>query len=462
MTSDSISVGAGTAVRTRLNLNDVKVIGVATIGWTIDIFDLMIVLHLASQLSAAFFPESSPLLALTATYVSFAISVVFRPLGSLLFGAIADTAGRRKSMILAVMGAGISTALVGVLPTAAMIGLIAPLGLVLLRVAQGLFVGGITASTHTIATESVPERFRGLTAGIIKAGASLAVALINLIIIGLVALLGREHFDDWGWRLVFAAGLLGSLANLALLLKTEESPLWRNRRAQLMASSQTGQDQAVHPTRVLFSRRWRSSVIAAAIIVFAASAPYYLTVGILPTVYKQVYHLPQEKASWFLTVSMIGGMIVAPLCGHISQHVGRRVVFLVSGIAVVILVPGLYGVMLLLDPPGTAVLLASGVIMVILAGAISAPLIIFLNEQFPTEIRSTATAFTWNIGYGLSGLMPALVVAVSPTTDAVVPTLLALSLIVGVVFLISVGRSKESRGTLADAHEPMATSGEPR
>lgn len=434
------------AERTRLRRSDVKVISVATLGWSVDMFDLMMVLNIAPQVAAAFFPSSNALLGLTATYASFAISLVVRPIGSLVFGALADRAGRRRSMTIAVLGAGVATALMGVLPGAVSVGVAAPIGVILLRIVQGVFVGGITASTHTLATETVPEGYRGLTAGVIKGGgASLAVALINVIIIALDAAIGPAAFDAWGWRLLFGFALVGSVINYLLLRTTEESPLWRRAQAA-RAAAPAGTPR--HPGRALFTTRWRGLVITSMVIVFTASAPYYLTTGILPTVYKEVFGLDQDVASSFVIINVVGSALVAAVCGHLSQHVGRKKVFLYSGAACLVLIPGLYGVLLAAGAPGTAAVLASSAVMVMASGATTSPLIIFLNERFPTEIRSTATAFTWNIGYGLSGMVPTFVTGVSGSSAAILPTLIVTSLVVVAVFLATVAWTTETRGAL--------------
>ncbi|WP_413099874.1 MFS transporter [Streptomyces sp. Inha503] len=446
-----VSIGPDPETLPRLSRADVKVIGTAVLGWTVDMFDLMLILHVASHVSTAFFPSANPMLGLTATYGAFAVSLVVRPLGGLVFGSLADRAGRRRAMAIAVLGAGVTTALMGLLPGVATLGVAAPVSLMLLRVVQGVFVGGVSASAHTLATESVPERFRGLTAGLIKGGgASLAVVAINLLILAVTAVAGPDGFAAWGWRVLFLAGLLGSVLNYLALRRTEESPLWLRRRAQLAASAPAGAgpDQVERPGRALFSRRWRTLTLTSAAIVFTASAPYYLTTGILPTVYKQVFGLSQGETSSFVIINVVGSAAVAALCGHFSQRVGRKKVFLGAGVACLVLIPGLYAVMVWVDRPAPAFLLACSAVMVMASGAISAPLIIFLNELFPTELRSSATAFAWNVGYGLSGMMPTVVTAVSVGADDMVPTLIVMSVLLGALFLGLLARSGETRGAL--------------
>ncbi|MFR9727774.1 MFS transporter [Saccharopolyspora sp. MS10] len=429
----------------RLSAGQRRSLGAAVLGWSVDMYDLLVILHVASYVSAAFFPSANPLLGLTATYGAFAVSLVVRPLGALVFGSVADRSGRRRAMTISVLGAGISTAAMGFLPGIATLGLAAPVLLLVLRIVQGLFVGGITASSHTIATESLPERWRGMAAGLIKGGgASLAVVVINLIVVGLVSVQGQERFESWGWRLLFLFAIVGSVANYLVLRRVDESPAWLRKRSEERTAGEAGTRR--RPARELFSKQWRTITLTAVVVVFAASAPYYLTTGILPTVYKQVLGLSQESASIFLIVNVTLSAVVSIACGHLSQRVGRRKLFLGSGITCLLLIPGLYLVMA--SRPAEWVLLLCGALMVMSSGAISAPLIIFVNELFPTEIRSTATAFSWNFGYGMSGLLPTFVTAVSASTESIIPVLVVCGAVISILFLAVVSRLKETRGAL--------------
>ena len=145
-------------------------------GWGLDLFDLLILLYVAPIIGRLFFPAGNPMLSLAATYASFAVTLLMRPLGSAIFGTYADRNGRRKALIVAVVGVGVTTAIFGALPTVETIGWAASLVFVFFRLGvsahmvvggeaealdeavQGIFVGGVVASSHTIGTESVPER----------------------------------------------------------------------------------------------------------------------------------------------------------------------------------------------------------------------------------------------------------------------------------------------------------------
>ncbi len=123
----------------------------SVLGWSLDLFDLFILLYVAPVVGALFFPSNVPTLSLAAVYASFAVTLLMRPVGSAIFGHYADVHGRKNAMFVAIVGVGISTAAFGLLPTIAQAGFIAPVLFLILRLIQGIFVGGVVASTHTIA-----------------------------------------------------------------------------------------------------------------------------------------------------------------------------------------------------------------------------------------------------------------------------------------------------------------------
>ena len=129
-------------------------------GWAFDLFDLFLLLYVAKAVGHQIFPAESETLSLALVFGSFAVSIVMRPAGAAFFGELADRKGRKTIMVTVMAGVGLSTAAMGLVPTYASIGVIAPIIFLVLRVIQGLFVGGVTATTHTLGTERVPPRWR--------------------------------------------------------------------------------------------------------------------------------------------------------------------------------------------------------------------------------------------------------------------------------------------------------------
>jgi MFS family permease len=220
------SAGAETA--TLSNRRAITAIIASTLGLSFDLFDLFLLLYVAPAVGKAFFPSDSPTLSVAAVYASFAVTLLMRPVGAALFGNYADRHGRKGVMIIAVIGVGLATAAFGVLPTMAQIGVAAPVQFLILRLIQGVFVGGVMASTHTIGTESVPPQWRGLTSGFITGGGSGLGALLAAIAYFVTSsIFTGDSFDAWGWRFMFFAGILSSVFGVFIFNSLEESPIWK-------------------------------------------------------------------------------------------------------------------------------------------------------------------------------------------------------------------------------------------
>src|SRR5574340_810884 len=151
----------------------------STLAWACDLFDLFIILFVAPTIGDLFFPSHNHLLSLASVYGAYAVTVVIRPVGSAIFGSYADRKGRRRAMIIAVIGIGVMSGLMGLLPTYSTAGLLAPILFLAFRIIQGIFVGGVTATSHTMATETVPPHLRGIITGIVATGAAVGSLLAS-------------------------------------------------------------------------------------------------------------------------------------------------------------------------------------------------------------------------------------------------------------------------------------------
>ena len=200
------------------NRHTLRAVVASTVGWSLDLYDLFILLFVAPIIGRLFFPSDNPMLSLAAVYASFGVTVLMRPLGSALFGSYADRKGRKAAMIASMIGVGVSTAAFGLLPTVAQIGVLAPILFIILRLVQGVFVGGVVASTHTIGTESVAPRWRGAVSGLIGGGgAGLGALLASVVYWILSEIFPGEAFDEWGRRWMFFTGIISAVLGRALI-----------------------------------------------------------------------------------------------------------------------------------------------------------------------------------------------------------------------------------------------------
>jgi len=419
-------------------------------GWAFDLFDLFILLYIAGTVGKLIFPADSPTLSLAAVYASFAVSVLLRPAGAAIFGAVADRSGRKKTMVVVLAGVGLSTAAMGVVPTYAAAGLAAPLIFLALRLVQGIFVGGVVAATHTLGTESVPPRWRGLMSGLIGGGgAGLGAALASALYIGVSAAFPGPAFTVWGWRVMFFAGLVAAILSYFVLRGVEESPLWKATR------------EAGPPPKARLSdlvRGGRGKLFALNIVLVAgAGSQYYLTSGYLPTLLGEVTGVHGGTQGVILLVSSLGVVVAAVLAGHLSERFGRRRTMLVIGGVNLVALPLLIWLLTSTDPHNTGAMLGYATLLAFLANAAYAPVLVFLNERYPTALRSRGTAVCWNLGFMIGGLMPTFVNLASPGLADVPGRLMVFLGAMVAVFLVANVISPETRGGMEETTPRAST-----
>ncbi|AGE21899.1 sugar phosphate permease [Geobacillus sp. GHH01] len=410
------------------------------LGWSLDLYDLFILLYVAPELGKLFFPADKPTLSLAAVYASFAVTLFMRPLGSALFGSYADRNGRKRAMVVAVSGVGISTALFGALPTVEQIGAAAAIIFIILRLIQGVFVGGVVASTHTIGTESVPEKWRGLMSGLVGGGgAALGALLASIVYFVLSSIFPGPEFSEWGWRFMFFTGILSSVLGLFVFKKLEESPFW----VQHKKVQETKPENEQSPVKIVFTK-YLSVLLINLMIVIGGGSAYYLTCGYLPTFLKVINNIPQTVSSMILIVSSISAMIAAIALGHLSTIIGRKKTFILLGIVNLIALPYLYTELADAQDMTSITLYAMG--LAFLGNASYAPVLIFLNERFPTTIRSTGTGLSWNMGFAVGGMMPTFVTMASSQTSDIPLSLTYFSIALFLLYLLGSFIIPETKG----------------
>jgi MFS transporter, MHS family, proline/betaine transporter len=399
------------------------------LGWSLDLFDLFILLYVAPVIGALFFPSSVPTLSLAAVYASFAVTLLMRPVGSAIFGHYADLHGRKGAMLVAIFGVGISTATFGLLPTIAQAGVIAPVIFLVLRLIQGIFVGGVVASTHTMGTESVSPRWRGAMSGLIGGGgAGIGALLASFIFLITSSIFPGDAFAVWGWRCMFFSGLLSSLLGWFIFRGLEESPYFQEQQRRKASAKATA---LASPVKTIFAGSYRNVLLINLLITFGGGAGYYLTSGYLPSFLKLVNSLPNNVSSAILMAASGSALVAAVLVGALSDFIGRKKTFLLVGICTIVLLPVCY--LSLAKATDTTTITLYALAIAFIGNAGYAPVLIFLNERFPTELRATGTGLSWNMGFALGGMMPTFV-SLASGGAAQIP--MALSIFAAVIFAI--------------------------
>jgi MFS transporter, MHS family, proline/betaine transporter len=415
------------------------------LGWALDLYDLLILLYVAPVVGRLFFPSDQPLLSLAAVFASFAVTLAMRPVGSAIFGSYADRRGRKGALTLAVSMAGVTTFLLGVLPTIQQIGLAAPLIFLLLRLVQGVFIGGVTACAGTVGVEAVPERWRGLMSGLVGGGGGGIGGMLAAAVFWVTtSSMSTAQYEQWGWRMLFFTGILSSLMGLYVARKLEESTVWT--AVTKTRQSRGGGKAGRSPLRLLFSAQYLRVFLANLPLIVAAGAGFYLTSGYLPTYLKVALHLPNDRVSVILAVASVTALLASLCLGHLSQIFGRRSVFIGIGVFRLIALPACALLMAKTDNLFLLCLLAA--LLGSCGNAAYAPLLVFLNERFPTALRASGVGLSWNIGFALGGMAPTFTVLAAHTSANLPVSLAAFLIGTSVLYIAGALSVPETRGRI--------------
>lgn len=376
-----------------------RVIASSVVGNVIEQFDFAIYGSMAALVfGPLFFPEFSPLAGTLAALATFAVGFVARPLGSIFFGHYGDRIGRKSMLVLCLLIAGSATFLMGVLPTYAAIGIWAPVLLVTVRFVQGFSFGGEYAGAVLMVAEYAPVERRGFFSGFVPAGSPVGLMLANGTVL-LVALMPREEFLAWGWRLPFLFSIVLVAIGLYIRLKIYETPAFRRVR-------ETGTEARMPIVDVL--RRSPGRVLLAGGISFGFAAIFYITIIFLLS-----YGTSQLgiSGSMLLVGTIIGAVFqIATILGFnaLSDRVGRRPVIIGGAlVSAAFAFPFFW----LLQTGVPALVWLAITVMMVSSGAIYGPLAVLLAELFGTRLRYSGASIGYQLGATVGGGFSPLIAA---------------------------------------------------
>ncbi len=299
-----------------------KVLIAACFGTFLEWYDFLTFASLAIYFSVLFFPPDNPTAALLASLATFGVGMVVRPLGSALFGSLADKYGRRPIFITTISLMGISTFAVGLLPTYAQVGLLAPVLLLLLRLLQGFAVGGEIGGVAVYLTEHAPDKKRGAYTSVLQLMGPLGIMASMLQVILLQHFLSDADFHAWGWRVPFLFSSILLIISIRTRMNLEESPVF----VQLSASENISKA----PLRECLSdRRTLERMALLFFCISAGGSLLFFSSQVYTTVFlKNVVRIDPQLA---VGVVMLSTLLLFPLtifCGWLSDRIGRRPVLL--------------------------------------------------------------------------------------------------------------------------------------
>ena len=435
-----------------------QVITASAVGTMIEWYDFYIFGSLASVISPLFYPAGNDTLALIAYLSTFAVGFVVRPFGALFFGRIGDIVGRKYAFLVTLIIMGGATALIGVLPTYASIGVAAPAALLVIRILQGLALGGEYGGAAVYVAEHVPDGRRGFYTSFIQVTATLGLFVSLAVILAVQNMMSAADFRAWGWRIPFLISILLVAVSLYIRLRMKESPIFQHIKSTGATSTR--------PLREAFTQ-WENlkRVLVSLFGATAGQGVVWYTGQFYALFYLQtVLKVNTTSANYIVAIALLLGMPLFVVFGALSDRIGRKKLMMAGCLLAAVSYLPIYRAMQAaagsqvvtalsqrnavtgavsltpqtivngrLQPAAevlpfvdVATLLSSGTawqlillvfIQVVFVTMVYGPIAAYLVEAFPAKIRYTALSLPYHIGNGIfGGLLPVIGLAVVART----------------------------------------------
>jgi MHS family proline/betaine transporter-like MFS transporter len=373
-----------------------RAIAASALGNATEWFDYGIYAYGVTYISAALFPgnvDEAVLFALA----TFAISFLVRPLGGLFWGPLGDRLGRKSVLAFTILLMAGATFCVGLVPNYADIGFWAPTLLIVLRMVQGFSTGGEYGGAATFMAEYAPDDRRGFYGSFLEFGTLAGFSLGAFLMLAFSLLLGDAAMHEWGWRIPFLIAAPMGLIGMYLRSRMEDTPIFRE-------AGHAGKRAETQPLALLMRRHWQPMLVVGGLVV-ALNVVNYTLLSYMPTYLQRRIGLSPDEALIVPIIGMLFMMMFVPLAGGLSDRVGRRVMWRVSLIGLLVAVVPLYMLM--------ATGFAGAIVGFILLGLLYVPQLATISATFPalfpTSVRFAGFAIAYNISTSIfGGTAPAL------------------------------------------------------
>ncbi len=389
------------------------VIAASSAGTLIEWYDFYIFGSLATIISTQFFPKGDTVVNLMLTLATFATGFVVRPFGALFFGRLGDLIGRKYTFLVTLLIMGVATTAIGLLPNYEQIGIFAPILLLILRLLQGLALGGEYGGAATYVAEHAPEGTRGFYTSFIQTTATLGLFVSLGVILASRQIIGEEGFAQWGWRVPFLLSIILVIISVVIRRKLHESPVFQEMKASGKASTSPLRDSFMNPEN-------RRLVIIALVGATAGQGVVWYTGQFYALYYLQtVLKVPFVTSNTIIATALVIATPFFVFWGWLSDKIGRKNIMMAGCLIAAISWIPIYKLMAVysgynaadpmtpLHDPDTMMLTFLVFIQVFFVTMVYGPIAAFLVELFPTHIRYTSMSLPYHIGNGVfGGLVP--------------------------------------------------------
>jgi MFS family permease len=456
-----------------------RVIVASAVGTMIEWYDFYIFGSLAAVLALKFYPPGNDTVAIIAYLATFAVGFVVRPFGALFFGRIGDLVGRKYAFLVTLSIMGLSTFLIGLMPSYATAGWFAPVALICIRVLQGLALGGEYGGAAVYVGEHVPDNKRGFYTSFIQITATLGLFVSLIVILITQSSMTKEDFQAYGWRIPFLISIVLVAISLYIRLKMKESPIFAHIKSTGQASTQ--------PLKDAFTK-W-SNLKQVLISLFGATAGQgvvWYTGQFYALFYMQtILKIPPRTANIVVAAALLIGMPFFTVVGALSDRVGRKKLMMAGCLLAVLTYIPIYKAMeraagnnvvtvksarnkvtgaISLTPlttdasgslvpaneaanPNVTLLIALVFVQVIYVCLVYGPIAAYLIEAFPAKVRYTSLSLPYHIGNGVfGGLLPLIGLSSCAATGNIYAGLYYPMIVAGMTFVVGSLLLRETRG----------------
>ena len=417
-----------------------KVLAGTVVGTTIEWYDFFIYAQAAGAVFATlYFAPAGETVGQIVAWASLGISFLFRPLGAIVAGHLGDRLGRKRMLVLTLILMGLATALIGILPTYAQIGVAAPVLLVLLRVVQGFSAGGEWGGAALMSVEHAPVNKRGFFGAYPQIGVPLGMILATATMYVITTTLTEEQFLSWGWRIPFLFSIVLIFVGYFIRRAVEESPVFKE--------LQERKGESAAPLKTLFSKNAKE-VILAALIFIANNAAGYLLIAFFSAyatrpVEEGGLGLERPPVLLATTLASFGWLAFTLYGGFISDKIGRVRTFQIGYVLL-----GIWAIPMwfLIDTGDIMMYFIALFVMTIGLGLSYGPQAALYSEMFPADIRYSGVSIGYAIGAIFGGAFAPLIADLVFTSTGSSWTIGLYILGVTIISLIAVSLVKETKG----------------